>query len=205
MGPEGQDRTAASAAAEPRLVSASETSAEGAQGDRVQLARSSAARVLWVVLGSLCVGLGALGAVLPGLPTTPFLILAASCYVRSSPRLYRKLLASRRFGPLIREFRAGRGIPRRARTLALAMMGVFVIILALNLRRLIPGFSSEAYATSYFLAGALILGVIFVMTGYFNTAGITIYGAAIAFTWLTLLVGAVEQEAHELEPAAFPG
>ena len=44
------------------------------------------------------------------------------------------------------------------------------------------------------------MGVIFVMIGYFNTAGITLYGAAIAFTWLTLLVATVEQAADDLEP-----
>ena len=55
--------------------------------------------------------------------------------------------------------------------LSAPMMGVFVIILAFGLRRLIPGFPNEVYATSYFLAGALVLGVIFVMIGYFQHRG----------------------------------
>jgi hypothetical protein len=88
--------------------------------------------------------------------------------------------------------------------LSAPMMGVIVIIMALDLRRLIPGFPPEVYATSFFLGGTLVLGVIFVMIGYFNTAGITIYGAAIAFTWLLIFVGAVEQTARELRPNAFP-
>jgi uncharacterized membrane protein YbaN (DUF454 family) len=83
-------------------------------------------RALWAVLGLLCVGVGALGVVLPGLPTTPFLVLAAGCFLRSSQRLYDRLLASRVFGPLIRDFREGRGVPRRVKLLALVTMWVFV-------------------------------------------------------------------------------
>ena len=83
-------------------------------------------------------------------------------------------------------------------------MGVIVIIMAFSLPRLIPQFSPEVYATSYFLGATLVLGVIFVITGYFNTAGITLYGAAVAFTWLSLFVDTVEQTAKELEPVTFP-
>ena len=88
--------------------------------------RPLAARVLWAGLGFLSVALGALGVVLPGLPTTPFLILAAACFARSSDRLYQGLLRNRRFGPLIRQYRAGRGVPRRAKRLALTLMAIFV-------------------------------------------------------------------------------
>jgi hypothetical protein len=84
------------------------------------------------------------------------------------------------------------------------MMGVIVVIMAFSLRRLVPGFPPEVYVTSYILGGLLVLGVFFVAIGYFNTAGITLYGGAIAFTWLTLFVGTVEQIAHELAPEAFP-
>ena len=49
--------------------------------------------------------LAALGVVLPGLPTTPFLLVAAACFVRSSQRLYDRLLAHPVFGPLVRDYR----------------------------------------------------------------------------------------------------
>lgn len=84
------------------------------------------------------------------------------------------------------------------------MMGVIVVIMAFSLRRLVPGFPDEVYLSSYILGGLLVLGVFFVAIGYFNTAGITLYGGAIAFTWLTLFVGTVEQTAGELDPDAFP-
>jgi uncharacterized membrane protein YbaN (DUF454 family) len=71
---------------------------------------------------------GAVGVVLPGLPTTPFLILAAACFVRSSQALYDRLLADRRFGPLVRDYRDGLGIPARVKALALGLMWVFVLI-----------------------------------------------------------------------------
>lgn len=76
-------------------------------------------RYLLVVLGLLFVGLGGLGIVLPGLPTTPFLLLAAACFAKSSPRLHAWLLANRVFGELIRNWQENRTIPRRAKVIGL--------------------------------------------------------------------------------------
>lgn len=84
------------------------------------------------------------------------------------------------------------------------MMGVIVLVMAFRLRWLVPGFPNEVYLTSYVLGALLLLGVFFVAIGYFNTAGITLYGGAIAFTWLMLFVGTVEQIAVDLDPEAFP-
>jgi uncharacterized membrane protein YbaN (DUF454 family) len=66
---------------------------------------------LLIVGGTLCVALGALGLFLPLLPTTPFLLLAAVCYGRSSRRLYRWLLTNRCCGECLRNYREGRGLP----------------------------------------------------------------------------------------------
>jgi uncharacterized membrane protein YbaN (DUF454 family) len=79
-------------------------------------------RVVLLVLGFLFVGLAALGVVLPLLPTTPFLLLAAACFARSSARFYRALLGNRIFGPLIRDWREHGAIPRRAKILAITVM-----------------------------------------------------------------------------------
>jgi uncharacterized membrane protein YbaN (DUF454 family) len=76
---------------------------------------------LWTA-GTLCVVLGAIGAVLPILPTVPFLLLAAACYARSSERFHRWLLGNRWFGPTIREWEARRCIPARSKALALGMI-----------------------------------------------------------------------------------
>lgn len=72
--------------------------------------------------GFLFVGLAALGVVLPVLPTTPFLLIAAACFARSSPRFYDWLLSNRIFGPLIRDWREHRSIPLRAKILAVLLI-----------------------------------------------------------------------------------
>ena len=84
-------------------------------------------RLLWIFFGSLSLGLGVLGAVLPVLPTTPFVLLAAFCYARGSHRLHRMLLDSRMFGPMIADWQAEGAISRRARyTAAATMLAVLV-------------------------------------------------------------------------------
>jgi uncharacterized membrane protein YbaN (DUF454 family) len=79
-------------------------------------------RVLLIVAGTLFVGLGLLGAVLPILPTTPFLLLAAACYVRSSRRLYHRLLSNRLFGEYLRRFRDGEGVPLPTKVWAISLL-----------------------------------------------------------------------------------
>lgn len=87
---------------------------------------SATVRGLLVVCGTAAAGLGFLGVFVPVLPTTPFLLVAAFCYARSSQRLYDRLLATRGFGPLIREYRDHRTIPTRAKVLAVAMICITI-------------------------------------------------------------------------------
>lgn len=83
-------------------------------------------RFVLVVVGLLSVGLGAIGVVTPVLPTTPFLLVAAACFARASPRFYQRLLANPTFGPLIRDWREQRAIPRRAKIMATAAITVTI-------------------------------------------------------------------------------
>jgi len=76
------------------------------------------------VLGLVCVGLGGVGAVVPGLPSTVFFIAAAACFTRSSPRLERWVLDLPGVGRLVRDYRAGLGMPRRAKMAAVAAITV---------------------------------------------------------------------------------
>ena len=92
----------------------------------VKEAKNPLLRFLWVGLGCLFVGLGAIGAVVPGMPTTVFLVLAAACFIRSSQRLYDWLISNKTFGPYLKDYREGKGIPRRAKVLALSMIVIFV-------------------------------------------------------------------------------
>jgi len=74
------------------------------------------------VTGILFVGLAILGVVLPILPTTPFLLVAAACFAKSSPEMQRRLLANKTFGPLINDWQEHRSIPRKAKRIALLTM-----------------------------------------------------------------------------------
>ena len=84
------------------------------------------AKILWIFLGSFFVMIGAIGAVVPGLPTTLFLILAAACYIRSSQRLYDWLITNKTFGPYLKDYREGKGMPKNAKILAVSMIVIFV-------------------------------------------------------------------------------
>jgi uncharacterized membrane protein YbaN (DUF454 family) len=81
-------------------------------------------RGVFLALGIAFVALGFIGAFLPVLPTTPFLILAAACFARSSPRLENWLLEHPRFGPLLRGWRERGAIPVKAKMLALGGMAI---------------------------------------------------------------------------------
>lgn len=81
-------------------------------------------RAVFLVLGLVCVALGFVGAFVPLMPTTIFLILAAGCFARSSPRLERWLMEHGRFGPLLRAWREHGAIPPRAKALACAGIGL---------------------------------------------------------------------------------
>ena len=77
---------------------------------------------LWFVGGLLSVALGTLGVIVPGLPTTVFFIVAAACFSRSSPRFEQWVLNLPRIGPTVRDYRAGLGMPRRSKVIAVAMI-----------------------------------------------------------------------------------
>jgi len=84
-------------------------------------------KALLVVAGTICVALGAIGIVLPVLPTTPFLLLAAACYFRSSERLYNWLLSNRFFGEYIKNYREGKGIPLKTKIIAVAVLWIAIV------------------------------------------------------------------------------
>lgn len=89
---------------------------------------SPAVRLLFVALGTLFVLLGIAGALLPVLPTTPFMLLAAGCYARASTRFYNWLLNNPAFGPTILEWRRHRSIPWRVKLSAIALMAATLSI-----------------------------------------------------------------------------
>ena len=81
-------------------------------------------RLVWLTLGLAFLAVGLVGVVLPVLPTTPFLLLAAGCFANSSPRLHGWLLGHPVFGPPIRNWEENRAISRPAKRLAVCSMAV---------------------------------------------------------------------------------
>ncbi len=84
-------------------------------------------RVLLLVAGTVSLVLGTVGLVLPILPTTPFLLLAAACYLRSSERMHKWLLGNRWFGEYIRNYQEGRGIPMKTKIAAVTVLWAAIL------------------------------------------------------------------------------
>ncbi|MFO1278361.1 MAG: YbaN family protein [Burkholderiaceae bacterium] len=92
--------------------------------------RPTLRQTLLVAAGLVALGLGLIGIVLPGLPTTPFVLLAAACFARASPRLHGWLTTHRYLGPMVRDWEANRSLPLRVKWIAITMMGTMVLLSA---------------------------------------------------------------------------
>ncbi|MGC8203357.1 YbaN family protein [Aliiroseovarius sp. PTFE2010] len=111
-------------------------------------------RVGWKALGCVALGIGALGVVLPLLPTTPLVILATMAFAKSSPALHGWLLQNRTFGPIIADWQAQGVIAPRYKALALSMM---IGALGLSVALMVPVFVLIVQIASMLLAAAFIL------------------------------------------------
>lgn len=88
----------------------------------IRVSRHRTVRYALLTLGWLCVVLGVIGIFVPVLPTTPFLLLAAACFVRSSRRFYLWLVGHPKLGPWIRDYLEGQGIPLKGKVYAIGLM-----------------------------------------------------------------------------------
>ena len=84
-------------------------------------------------VGLVAVGLGLAGMFLPLLPTTPFLLLAAALFFRSSPRLYAWLLGHRTLGPYIRNFREHKAIPLHTKVVSVSLVWITLLYCAFGM------------------------------------------------------------------------
>ncbi len=83
-------------------------------------------RLAWTLVGLAAVGVGGVGVVVPGLPSTVFFIIAAWAFSKSNPRLEAWVLGLPQIGALVQDYRDGLGMPQRAKTTAAVMIVVFV-------------------------------------------------------------------------------
>lgn len=112
-------------------------------------------RSLYWAGGAAALLLALIGVVLPGLPTTPFVLVAGACFVRASPRAHAWLLRNKTFGPLIAEWERHRSVPRRIKRIGLTAM-------ALTAAVSLWFFSSQPWLQGLVLAG-VATGVIVVV------------------------------------------
>ena len=106
---------------------------EGQCGDgsnQINKISNRLSRRVLIIAGTFFVGLGILGIFLPVLPTTPFLLLAAACYARSSKKFYNWLLNNKWFGKYIKNYRERRGVPLKLKILTISLLWVTIIFSA---------------------------------------------------------------------------
>lgn len=88
-------------------------------------------KIVLLVTGILATGIGILGIFLPLLPTTPFLILAAACFIRSSDRLYTRLITNRIFGEYLKNYLDKKGIPLGVKIITIFLLWITILLSAL--------------------------------------------------------------------------
>jgi len=84
-------------------------------------------RFLLIIAGTIFLGFGIIGIFLPILPTTPFLLLAAACYARSSKRFYNWLMNNKWFGNYIKNYREGRGVPLKVKVFITSLLWITIL------------------------------------------------------------------------------
>ena len=100
------------------------------------------------IIGSVSLALGIMGIFLPVLPTTPFLLLSAALYMRSSQRLYEWLMSHKHLGPYIKNFREHKALPLRVKIVSVTMVWVTLLYCAISV-------ANEWWMSALFIAIAI--------------------------------------------------
>lgn len=124
--------------------------------EEAELMTSRIGRVVYVLAGFVCLGLGIAGYVVPVLPGTVFLLMSAWFFFKSSDRMYRWVMNHPRFGPTVRAYRAGYGIRRRVKIYAISLMMLSVGFSVV--------FAVDSTAVRAFLLALAAVGAIFILT-----------------------------------------
>jgi len=108
-------------------------------------------KLVLIILGTISLFLGILGIFIPGLPTTPFILLTAGLYARSSEKLYRQLLINKYLGPFISDFRKNKGLNIQTKIYSIILMWTMIFV------------------SAYFFMNTLIPRIILVTAGIVGT------------------------------------
>jgi len=109
-----------------RLMSGSQTDIH-----KVDLNRSALSRTFWFICGFISMVIGLIGIPVPGLPTTPLMILAAACFAKSSQRFYDWIIQNKLFGHHVKNYREGKGIPKKSKPVIIGTIWTFVLFAVL--------------------------------------------------------------------------
>lgn len=85
-------------------------------------------KAILIIAGTISLCLGIIGIFVPGLPTTPFLVLTAGCYIRSSQKLYQLVTGNKYLGSYIKEFQIKKGMAIKTKIYSISVMWVMIII-----------------------------------------------------------------------------
>ena len=95
---------------------------------RLELSKNRIVRILYILGGSISLALGVMGIFVPGLPTTPFVLLSAALYAKSSEKLYNWLLNNKYLGPRIKNYQRQKGVTLKGKYRIIALMLTMVLI-----------------------------------------------------------------------------
>ena len=98
------------------------------KSDQTDIISNRFFRYLLISAGTIFLGFGIIGIFLPVLPTTPFLLLAAACYARSSKRFYDWLMNNKWFGTYIKNYREGRGVPLKFKVFTISLLWITILV-----------------------------------------------------------------------------
>lgn len=98
---------------------------------RLELSKNRIVRILYILGGTISLILGVIGVFVPGLPTTPFVLLSAALYAKSSEKLYNRLLDNKYLGPRIKNYQRQKGVTLKGKYRIIALMWTMVLISSL--------------------------------------------------------------------------
>lgn len=114
-------------------------------------------QIIYIIGGTISLAIGVLGIFVPLLPATPFLLLTAGLYIRSSDKLYQQLMEHKILGPYIKNFKEKKGMPKKTKIIALIMMWAMILI------------------SFFFMLDTLLLRIVIIGLGLIGTAVILFY------------------------------